>query len=121
MSAIAALADTVPEKLMSAIDDILRASDASSVIAKDKAMAILARLNAEPRFHDILTPVILQRLATATVNQTPMYAEMAAESMQPKDLPRFREIVRQRQSEISYPAKKARLEKLLRRLEQGAR
>ncbi len=116
MSALAALAAVTPEKLMSEINAILEIADRASVISKDKAMALLATLNSDPRYHDILMPVIFTRLANAATNQTPMYAELTAPSLLQDDIPRFEEIVRTRIAEIPQPAKKARLEKLLRKL-----
>lgn len=117
MSALAAIAEDRAELLMTSIDTILEAADRSSVISRDKAMALLAKLNADPRYHEILMPVIFTRLMNAAVNQTPMYAELTAPSLQPKDFPRFREVVETRMAEILQPAKKARLAKLIRKLE----
>ncbi len=116
MSALAALAAIAPEQLMASIETILEAADRSSVISKDKAMALLATLNTDPRYHDILMPVIFTRLMNAATNQTPMYAELTAPSLQPKDHKRFREVMETRIAAIPQPAKKARLEKLLRKL-----
>lgn len=116
LDALEALCAPMPEAIMAHLNEILDAADRGSVIAKDRTMSILAQLNRIDRFHAIVTPVILQRLTHAAVNQTPMYAEMAAPTMRSVDIPGFRAVVSRRLSEISYPAKRKRLEKVLDRL-----
>ncbi len=116
MSALAALAPTHAEALMPHLNHILDAADRSSVIAKDKCMVILAALNSDDRFAGIITPVLLDRVRHAATNQTPMYAEIAAPTIRPADKPAFREVVEQRLAAMSYPAKRKRLEKVLKAL-----
>lgn len=117
MSALAALAPGQAEKLMPHLNQVLDAADRSSVIAKDKCMTILAALNSNARFTGIVTPVILNRLRHAAVNQTPMYAELAASTIAPADIPAFREVIEQRLAAMSFPAKRKRLEKVLKALD----
>ncbi|MCB9992373.1 MAG: hypothetical protein H6873_01815 [Hyphomicrobiaceae bacterium] len=109
------LTPVVPEQAEAALDRILAAADASSVIAKDNAMAILARLVARPDFAEIVIPVALQRLKYAAVNQTPMYAEMLGPTMPAHAWPHFAAIVEARLAEIGQPAKKKRLSAVLRK------
>ncbi|MCB1518216.1 MAG: hypothetical protein KDJ19_11450 [Hyphomicrobiaceae bacterium] len=115
MALLNGLTDAVPEKAEAALDRILAAADRSSVIAKDNAMAILAKLNAHPDYAGIVTPVALQRLKHAAVNQTPMYAEFLARTMPAKAWPQFAAIVEARLAEIDQPAKKKRLSAVLRK------
>ena len=117
MDAILHLLDLMPERVMKDLNALCEAADTSSVIAKDRLMAILSKLNANPAFAPVVTPVILTRLRYAAVNQTPMYAELAAETISDADLPELLGILEARYDNISYPAKKARLAKLQRTLE----
>lgn len=116
MSALAALAPTHAEPLMPHLNQILDAADRSSVISKDKCMVILAALNSDARFTNIVTPVILDRLRNAAVNQTPMYAELTAPTIAPSDVPAFRSVVEHLLATMSFPAKRKRLEKVLKSL-----
>ena len=116
MSALAALAPIRQTALFAHLDAILDAADAGSVISKDKAMKLLADLNAVPALNPKVTPVILERLKVSAVNQVPMYAEFAAPTIADKDKPAFAKIVSDWHEKIPMPAKKKRLEKVLRTL-----
>ena len=71
--------------------------------------------------HDALnpriTPILLQRLSEAAVNQVPMYAEFAAPTIAETDKPAFRRIVETWRDKIPMPAKKKRLEKVLKQID----
>jgi len=116
LSALAALGTVAPLELSAHLDAILAAADRGSVIAKDKAMKLLSDLNALPALNSQITPILLQRLSQAAVNQVPMYAEFAAPTIAEKDKPAFREIVETWRDRIPMPAKKKRLDKVLKRL-----
>jgi hypothetical protein len=79
-------------------------------------MSILAKLNGHPQYTRVVAPVLLQRLRNGAVNQFPMYAEMAAETIGKDNLPQFIAILKQRRTTISYPAKIDRIDKLLKNL-----
>jgi len=115
--ALSTLADSCPQELAAHLGSILAAADRGSVIAKDAAMKILGALNADPALNPELTPILFERLETAAVNQVPMYAELAAPSIAEKDKPAFRKIVETWHGKIPMPAKKKRLEKVLKGLD----
>ena len=77
-------------------------------------MSTLARLAlaGEPK----AMPAVLERLETAAVNQLPMYAELALPAVTPAHGTRFRAILEARLSTLEQPAKRARVEKVLRKL-----
>jgi hypothetical protein len=112
--ALSTLAESHPRELAAHLDAILAAADRGSVIAKDAAMKTLSALNAVPDLNRKITPILLERLETAAVNQVPMYAELAAPSIAEKDKPAFRKIVETWHGKIPQPAKKKRLENVLR-------
>lgn len=119
LRALSTLGTTVPRELSPHLDAILAAADRGSVIAKDGAMKLLSDLNAVPDLNPSVTPVLLERLKQAAVNQVPMYAEFAAPTMADKDLPAFCTIVRNWRDTIPMPAKKKRLEKVLKGIGRG--
>jgi hypothetical protein len=110
------LVHTIPNKLAENLNAILDATDRSSVVAKDKCMHLLSQLNSYQRFGPIVEPVMLDRLRHAAVNQFPMYAEFAASSVSEASKADLIAIIQQRKNTISYPAKQARLEKLLQKI-----
>ena len=85
MSALAALAPIRQMQIFAHLDAILAAADAGSVIARDKAMKLLADLNAVPELSRQVTPILFARLRTSAVNQVPMYAEYAAPTIAESD------------------------------------
>ena len=114
MSAIDTIAAVRAKDVAAQLKAILAAADKGSVIAKDKAMSILAKLvvAGEPK----AMPALLDRLEDAAANQFPMYAEMAVEAMTPAYKARFAGIVEARLKTIDAPAKRTRVEKVLRKL-----
>ena len=116
MSALAALAPIRPHEIHAHLEAILAAADAGTVISKDKAMKLLADLNAVPALNPKVTTIIFDRLRVSAVNQVPMYAELAAPTIADKDKPAFREIVENWHDKIPMPAKKKRLMKVLRQI-----
>lgn len=76
-------------------------------------MSLLAKLNRHDQFAKIITPIILNRLRHAAVNQIPQYAEVTASTIREADRPAFIKIVKNHRDTISYPAKKKRLTAVL--------
>lgn len=117
LSALAAIAARQAAVLHPRLGEILAAADKSSVIARDKAMAILARL-AAAGYAETVLPILLERLEGSAPNQFPMYAELAAPVVGAARQARFRAILEKRLARVSQPAKRARIQRLLRRLDQ---
>jgi len=117
LSALAAIATRQAALLAPRLGDILAAADRSSVIAKDKAMSILAQLAGAGHAAEAL-PILLDRLERAAPNQLPMYAEFAAPVVDAAHRARLRGILETRLGGISQPAKRARIAKVLRRIGQ---
>jgi HEAT repeat protein len=114
MSAIDSIAGVKAKEVVAHMKDILAAADKGSVIAKDKAMSILAKLAQAGEGKAM--PALLDRLEDAAPNQFPMYAEMAATAVTPPHKARFIAILEARLATIDAAAKRARVEKVLRKL-----
>lgn len=97
------------------LDAILTAADAGSVIAKDKANAILVKLAAAGHAEQVL-PILLSRLEDAAPNQFPTYAEEIATVVDAAHKARFISVLEARLPGIDGTAKRARVEKLLKKL-----
>lgn len=115
LQAIETITPLQPDAVLAQLPAILVAADKGSVIAKDKAVAILARLAAAGHATKTL-PVLLDRLEAAAPNQFPMYAEQAVVVIDAGHRARFISILEGRLAGIEAPAKRARVEKLLRKL-----
>jgi hypothetical protein len=117
MSAIDTIALVKSKEVAAHLKDILGAADKGSVIAKDKAMSTLAKLARAGEAKAM--PALLERLADAAPNQFPMYAELAASAVTPTHKARLVAILETRLETIDAAAKKARVEKVLRKLAKG--
>lgn len=117
LCALDALAGTEPDFIAAHVPAILAAADRGSVIAMDKTMSMLAKLAARPGKGRFAWERLLVVLRTSAVNQTPMYAELALTAVAANDNGELAEVVRYRLENIDLPAKRARLEKVLRKLE----
>jgi hypothetical protein len=115
LSALAALAGTRHELVSRRLPEILTAADKGSVIAKDKAIAILVTLASKGHAKEVL-PILLERLLDAAPNQFPTYAEEVATVADAGHEPRLIAIIDKRLPELVGEAKVKRLEKLLRKL-----
>lgn len=103
------------EDVIVALDTILAAADAGSVIAKDRANAILVKLAADDHAEQVL-PILISRLGDAAPNQFPTYAEEIATVIDAEHKARFIAVLEARLPAVDASAKRARVEKLLRRL-----
>lgn len=117
LTALDTLAAPYPELIAAHLPEILAAAERGSVIAKDKAVSMLATLASLP---GPAAPEAWERLLAtlrdAAVNQLAMYAEAALRAASMRDPGALAEVVRMRLAGIAHPAKRARLEKVLRRL-----
>ena len=117
ISAIEAIAAMKPKEVSAHLKDIFSAADKGSVIAKDKAMSVLSKLAqaGEPK----AMPALLDRLETAAVNQLPMYAELTLPAMALAYRAQFRVVLEGRLKTMDQPAKIARVEKVLKKLDKA--
>lgn len=115
--ALSALVELAPEPLMEHLPRILDASARSTVIAKDKTMLILVGLAADERFHQAVLPELLAHVEAAATNQFPTYAERAAEVLLPPELPRLIALIEAHEGLDAHPAKRRRMDTLLRRIQ----
>jgi len=97
------------------LPEILDAAEKGSVIAKDKAVSLLCKLSVAGHAKKTL-PVLLEMLKTSAVNQLPMYAEHVAAVITPEHRAALADVITRRLKTIDQASKRARLEKVLRKL-----
>lgn len=114
LQAIETLAPLKPDATLTHVPAILAAADKGSVIAKDKAIFILVTLAGKGHSGTLL-PTLLDRLDGAAPNQFPTYAEAIATVTAPEHRPALAAILTRRLNDVAG-AKKARIDKLLRKL-----
>jgi hypothetical protein len=117
MTGLDALAAAYPALIAAHLPAILAAAECGSVIAKDKAVSMLATLASLPgAAGPEAWRQLLLILRDAPVNQAAMYAEAALRAAPMREPEALAEAVRTRLAGIAAPAKRARLEKVLRKL-----
>lgn len=114
LQAIETITPLQPDAVLAQLPAILAAADKGSVIAKDKAVAILAKLAAAGHGAKAL-PILLERLEGAAPNQFPMYAEQALPVIDASHRAAFVRLLETRLSSIEASAKRTRVEKVLRK------
>jgi hypothetical protein len=115
LTALAAIAKTESKAVAAGLDEILAAADKGSVIAKDMTIKILANLASSG--HAARTvPILIGRLRDAADNQLPMYAELTAPVIDAAHRTAFVSVIEARLKTLPQPAKRARVERVLRRL-----
>jgi hypothetical protein len=117
LAALDTLAAHDPALIAAHLPAILDAAERGSVIAKDKAVSMLATLAALPGpAAPVAWAALLATLRGAAVNQIAMYAEATLRAAPMNDPAALAAVVRARLESIATPARRARLEKVLRRL-----
>jgi len=116
LAALDALAVADPAPIAARLPEILAAAARGSVIAKDKAVSMLATLAALPGVAPQAWEALLAMVRDAAVNQAAMYAEAALRAAPANDPAALAAVVAMRRDAIAQPAKRARLDKVLRQL-----
>lgn len=113
LTALAAICRAEPGKIERHLDDILIAADDGSVIAKDQALSILVTLAADTSRTGKIVPILIGRIASATPNQLPMYAERSLPVIPPEFRKSLGKTLRQRLDEAMPQSKRKRIEAVL--------
>lgn len=115
LTAIDTIAAERSTEIARRLPEILAAAAKSSVIARDKTVSILVKL-AEAGHQSKTLPILLDTLRTAPVNQLPAYTEAVGPLIGRDEIDEFRAILQTRLRSIDQAPKRARIEKVLRRL-----
>jgi hypothetical protein len=116
MTALSAIVNDAPSQVFDALPKIMYKADHSgSVIARDHAVYILAKLALIDTYYDDCYALISEQLLKAPVNQFPMYAEITAPAIRTKEKPGYKTILTERLADIAQEPKRKRIEKVLKK------
>lgn len=116
MCAIDMITSVKPEAVYMMLPQIMAAVDKGSVITRDHAVKALVKLAGEERFAMTTVPLLLEQLSSAPVNQLPMYAELIAPVLKGGGAKELIAVLSQRLADMPTPAKRKRVEKVLKQL-----
>ncbi len=96
---------------------ILRVADTSgSVIARDHAVGILAKLGTLKPYKRNSVALLIEQLMSCPNNQFPMYVEMCIPVIDADNRKRFRQVMEARMPELGTESQKKRVAKVLKKL-----
>lgn len=111
MTALDTIVLKEPKAIYGMLARILAVADAGSVITKDHAVGILAKLASIKKYSDLCEPLLIEQMMRSPNNQFPMYAEKAFPVIQNKK--RFKEVLIKRLEGLEKESQKRRVMKVL--------
>ena len=117
MIALDTIALKEPKGVYGMLSKILKTADTSgSVIARDHAVGILAKLATLKAYRRDSVALLLEQLMSCPNNQFPMYVEMSAPVIDADNKERFRKVIEKRARDLDRESQKKRVGKVLKRL-----
>lgn len=117
MTALDTIALKEPKGVHGMLSKILDAADNSgSVIARDHAVGILAKLGTLKPYRRDCIALLLEQLMSCPDNQFPMYVEMSAPVIDAESREKFRKVIEKRASGLERESAKKRVAKVLKKL-----
>jgi hypothetical protein len=117
MIALDTIALKEPKRVHGILSKILNAADSSgSVIARDHAVGILAKLGTlKPYKHDSVV-LLIEQLMSCPDNQFAMYVEMSVPVIDADNRERFRQVIEKRAATLDKESQTKRVAKILKKL-----
>lgn len=117
MTALDTITLKQPKGVHGMLSKILDAADNSgSVIARDHAVGILAKLATLKLYRRDCIALLIEQLMSCPDNQFPMYVEMSAPGIDAENREKFRKVIEKRAAELERESAKKRVSKVLRKL-----
>ena len=117
MMALDTIALKEPKGIYGMLSKILSVADNSgSVIARDHAVGILAKLGTLKTYQRNSVALLLEQLLSCPNNQFPMYVEMSVPVIDADNRKRFRQVMETRLPELGTESQKKRVAKVLKKL-----
>ena len=117
MTALHTITNEKPDAIYNALPTIIAVADKGSVITNDHCVGILIKLAAVKKYAEDAFQLLLERLKICPTNQLPMYAENALPVINEKNKAMFIKTLTVRLSEIEKETKRARVEKVIKKLQ----
>jgi|RhiMethySRZTD1v2_1073278.scaffolds.fasta_scaffold82405_1 hypothetical protein len=106
-----------PKGVHGMLSKILKTADTSgSVIARDHAVGILAKLATLKPYRRDCVALLIEQLMSCPDNQFPMYVEMSAPVIDADSREKFRKVIEKRSRDLDKESQKKRVGKVLKRL-----
>ena len=116
MTALNAIANESPKTIYKALGKIIEVADKGSVITNDNCVGILIKLCSIKEYSEEAFSLLNERLKISPANQLPMYAENALPIINDKNKTTFIKTLQSRLPDIGKDTKRARVEKVIRKL-----
>ena len=116
MTALNTLVLEKPEHIYDNLSKLVDVAEKGTVITKDNLMAILIKLCSIKKYSDYAFSLFNEQLLKSLNNQLPMYAENAIIIINDSNKIKFIETLRSRLQGIEKETKKARVEKIIKKL-----
>ncbi|MDX6384961.1 MAG: hypothetical protein QOK48_2534, partial [Blastocatellia bacterium] len=117
MMALDAITTSEPRKLYGMLAKILEVADTSgSVIARDHAVGILAKLAALDRYKRDCLPLLIEQIAGCPDNQFAMYVEKAGPVIDASHRARFLKVIEARAQTLERDSQRKRVARVLKKL-----
>lgn len=117
MTALHTITNEKPDAVYNTLPIIIAVADKGSVITNDHCVGILIKLVAVKKYAEDAFQLLLERLKRCPTNQLPMYAENALVVINEKNKAVFIKTLMARLSEIEKETKRARVEKVIKKLQ----
>jgi hypothetical protein len=117
MTALHTITNEKPDVVYNALPTIIAVADKGSVITNDHCVGILIKLAGVKKYAEDTFQLLLERLKICPINQLPMYAENARPVINEKNKAVFIKTLTARLSEIEKETKRARVEKVIKKLQ----
>lgn len=117
MTALHAITNEKPDAVYNVLPTIIAVADKGSVITNDHCVGILIKLAAVKKYAEDSFQLLLERLKISPTNQLPMYAENALPVIDEKNKSIFIKTLTARLGEIEKETKRARVEKVIKKLQ----
>lgn len=117
MTALSSIVKEKPKELYKALPTLIAIANKGSVITKDHYVNILVGLCSDKTYYSKTFPLLLEQLLKSATNQLPKYAEQSATIVAEKDRATLIKTLNARVNDVETPTKKARLEKVIKKLQ----
>ncbi len=118
MSALNAIASTEPGLIYSLLPELETAATKGSVITRDNYVYILIKLAGVNNFRSKTIALLKEQLISCPSNQLPMYAEKSLPVVPSSEKNNFIQMLQARLNEFEKASKQARVEKVIRKLQE---
>ena len=116
MTALAKIAELVPEVIFPRLDDVLHAYENGSVITVDNSISVFAGLGkSNHAYEEKILPILLHHLATCRPKEVPQHGERASVCYNKSNSNAFLEVLESRKKDLSK-TQLVRVEKLIKLL-----